>query len=142
MVGDRIHEVHKSGMKRTQVYLREEESDALRKAAARSGSSVAALIRDAIRKVVLKPEATGPIAIYTGRLVTFTVPTTGSNQILALGAQGGNSGTFVDEIGVGGSGAEMGGDISPIAGEIRRRGNVRGSGHRWSREFCGSTERC
>jgi Ribbon-helix-helix protein, copG family len=53
-------------MEKTQVYLRKEELDALRKAAARSGRSIADLIRDAIRKVVLKPEATGPVAIWDG----------------------------------------------------------------------------
>jgi ribbon-helix-helix CopG family protein len=54
-------------MEKTQVYLRKEELDALRKAAARSGRSVAALVRDAIRKVILKPHATGPVAIWDGR---------------------------------------------------------------------------
>jgi hypothetical protein len=53
-------------MEKTQVYLRKEELDALRKAAARSGRSVAELVRDAIRKVVLKPRATGPVAIWDG----------------------------------------------------------------------------
>ncbi len=53
-------------MQKTQVYLRKEELDALRKAAARSGCSIAELVRDAIRKVVLKPEATGPVAIWDG----------------------------------------------------------------------------
>jgi hypothetical protein len=53
-------------MKKTQVYLREEELDALREAAARSGCSVAELVRDAIRKVVLKPQAAGPVAIWDG----------------------------------------------------------------------------
>jgi Ribbon-helix-helix protein, copG family len=53
-------------MKKTQVYLREEELDALREAAARSGCSIAELVRDAIRKVVLKPKATGPVAIWDG----------------------------------------------------------------------------
>jgi hypothetical protein len=47
-------------MEKTQVYLRKEELEALRKAAARTGRSIAELIRDAIRKVVLKPQATGP----------------------------------------------------------------------------------
>jgi hypothetical protein len=47
-------------MEKTQVYLRKEELD-LRKAAARSGCSIAELVRDAIRKVVLKPQATGPV---------------------------------------------------------------------------------
>jgi Ribbon-helix-helix protein, copG family len=53
-------------MEKTQVYLRKEELAALRKAAARSGRSVAELVREAIRKVVLKPEAAGPVGIWDG----------------------------------------------------------------------------
>jgi methionine synthase II (cobalamin-independent) len=53
-------------MEKTQVYLRKEELDALRKAAARSGRSVAQLVREAIRTVVLAPEAAGPVAIWDG----------------------------------------------------------------------------
>ena len=53
-------------MEKTQVYLRKEELDALRKAASRSGRSVAELVRDAISKVVLKPRAAGPVAIWDG----------------------------------------------------------------------------
>ena len=53
-------------MEKTQIYLRKEELDALRKAAARSGRSVAELVRDAVRKVVLKPRAAGPVAIWDG----------------------------------------------------------------------------
>lgn len=53
-------------MEKTQVYLPKEELDALRKAAARSGRSVAELVRDAIRQVVLKPQAAGPVAIWHG----------------------------------------------------------------------------
>ena len=53
-------------MVKTQVYLRKEELDALRMAAARSGRSVAELIRDAIRKIVLKLQAAGPVAIWDG----------------------------------------------------------------------------
>jgi len=53
-------------MEKTQIYLRREELEALREAAARSGRSVAELIRDAIRKVVLRPQATGPVAIWDG----------------------------------------------------------------------------
>lgn len=53
-------------MEKTQVYLPKEELDALRKAAARSGRSVADLVREAIRKVVLKTPATGPVAIWDG----------------------------------------------------------------------------
>jgi hypothetical protein len=53
-------------MEKTQIYLRKEELDELRKAAARSGRSVAELVRDAIRKVVLQPRAAGPVAIWDG----------------------------------------------------------------------------
>jgi Ribbon-helix-helix protein, copG family len=55
-------------MEKTQVYLRKEELEALRKAAARSGRSVAQLVREAIRKVVLKPQTAGPVAIWDGEL--------------------------------------------------------------------------
>jgi ribbon-helix-helix CopG family protein len=53
-------------MEKTQVYLRSEELDALRKAAARSGRSVAELVRDAVRKVVLAAPTAGPVAIWDG----------------------------------------------------------------------------
>jgi hypothetical protein len=53
-------------MEKTQVYLRKEELQALRKMAARSGSSVAELIREAIQKFVIKP-AEGPVAIWHGK---------------------------------------------------------------------------
>jgi hypothetical protein len=53
-------------MEKIQVYLPKEELDALRKAAARSGRSVAEIVREAIRKVVLKPPAAGPVAIWDG----------------------------------------------------------------------------
>jgi hypothetical protein len=53
-------------MIKTQVYLRKKELDALRVAAARSGRSVAALVREAIRKIVLKPQPAGPVAIWDG----------------------------------------------------------------------------
>jgi plasmid stability protein len=55
-------------MEKTQIYLRKEELDALRQAAARSGRSVADLVRDAIRKVVLKPQVAGPVAIWDGEI--------------------------------------------------------------------------
>ena len=57
-------------MEKTQVYLPKEELDALRKAAARSRRSVASLVREAIRKVVLMPpetQAEGPVAIWDGK---------------------------------------------------------------------------
>lgn len=53
-------------MEKTQVYLPAEELAALRRAAARSGRSVADLIREAIRKQVLKPTAKGPVALWDG----------------------------------------------------------------------------
>jgi hypothetical protein len=53
-------------MEKIQVYLRKEELAALRAAAARSGRSVAELVRDAICKVVLKPRPAGPVAIWDG----------------------------------------------------------------------------
>ena len=53
-------------MEKTQVYLRKEELAALREAAARSGRSVAELVRDAVRKTVLRPQAAGPVAIWDG----------------------------------------------------------------------------
>lgn len=53
-------------MKKTQVYLREEELAALREAATRSNCSVAELIRNAIREVVLKPSVAGPVGIWDG----------------------------------------------------------------------------
>jgi ribbon-helix-helix CopG family protein len=60
-------------MEKTQVYLRKDELDALRAAAKRSGRSVAALVREAIRKVVLKPESSGPVAIWDGELKRTSV---------------------------------------------------------------------
>ena len=53
-------------MEKTQVYLRKEELAALRKAAARSGRSIAQLVREAIRTVVLPPDRDGPVAIWDG----------------------------------------------------------------------------
>jgi hypothetical protein len=54
-------------MEKTQVYLRKEELKALREAAARSGRSVAEVVRDAIRKFVLKPHGPGPVGIWDGQ---------------------------------------------------------------------------
>jgi hypothetical protein len=52
---------------------------------------------------------------YTGRLVTFTVPTSGTYNIVAFGAQGGD--TNAPGGGAGGRGNEVGGDFSLSAGE-------------------------
>ncbi len=48
------------------MHLRKEELDALREIAARSGRSVAELVRDAIRRGLLKPQASGPVALWDG----------------------------------------------------------------------------
>lgn len=53
-------------MEKTQIYLRKEELDALRAVAARSGRSIAQVVRDAIRTAVLKPSAGGLVAIWDG----------------------------------------------------------------------------
>ncbi|MBV9111376.1 MAG: ribbon-helix-helix protein, CopG family [Hyphomicrobiales bacterium] len=53
-------------MQKTQIYLGKEEHEGLRKAAARSKRSRAALIRDAICQVMLKPRAAGVVAIWDG----------------------------------------------------------------------------
>ena len=53
-------------MEKTQIYLRKEELAALRQAAARSGRSVAEVVRDAIRRVVLRPSCAGPVALWDG----------------------------------------------------------------------------
>ena len=44
---------HTFGMRKTTVYLNDEEADALRQMAAATGVSQAALIREAIRRVVI-----------------------------------------------------------------------------------------
>jgi len=53
-------------MVKTQVYLREEELVALRAAAARSGRSIAELVREAVRRVWLRPENQGPVGLWDG----------------------------------------------------------------------------
>ena len=55
-------------MEKTQVYLEKEELAAVREAAARSGRSMAEVIREAIRKTVLKPRRRGFVAIWDGKL--------------------------------------------------------------------------
>jgi hypothetical protein len=70
---------------------------------------------------------------YTGSLVTFTVPTTDTYQILAFGAQGGSGSFLPGQVGLGGPGAEIGGDFSLTAGEMLQiavggAGSGRGSG--------------
>ncbi len=57
-------------MEKTQVYLEKEELEAVREAAARSGRSMAEVIREAIRKTVLKPRRHGFVAIWDGKAKT------------------------------------------------------------------------
>jgi hypothetical protein len=57
---------------------------------------------------------------YTGKLVTWTVPKTGTYQIIAYGAQGGSiSGATIlgPYMSAGGRGAEIGGNFALTAGE-------------------------
>ena len=60
-------------MVKIQVYLRDEEREALRTVAARSGRSIADLVRDAVRRVWLRPEARGPVALWDGPLARTAV---------------------------------------------------------------------
>jgi hypothetical protein len=53
-------------MVKTQVYLRDEELAALRAVAMRSGRSVADLVREAIRRIWLRPKNQGPVALWDG----------------------------------------------------------------------------
>lgn len=53
-------------MIKTQVYLPEEDLQALKEAAKRSGRSVADLVREAVRRVWLQPPLDGPVALWDG----------------------------------------------------------------------------
>jgi len=53
-------------MDKAQIYFPPEELEELREVAARSGRSVAEVVREAVRKVVLKPKAVGPVALWDG----------------------------------------------------------------------------
>lgn len=53
-------------MTKTQVYLRDEELEALHGVAERSGRSIADLVREAVRRVWLRPDAQGPVALWDG----------------------------------------------------------------------------
>ena len=53
-------------MVKTQVYLGPEELEALHDAAERSERSVADLIREAIRRVWLRPAGEGPVGLWSG----------------------------------------------------------------------------
>jgi hypothetical protein len=49
------------------VYLRDDELEALHDVARRSGRSVADLVREAVRRVWLRPDAQGPVALWDGQ---------------------------------------------------------------------------
>ena len=53
-------------MTKTQIYLHDEELDALHRVAERSGRSVADLVREAIRRVWLRRDSVGPVALWDG----------------------------------------------------------------------------
>ena len=53
-------------MVKTQVYLGREELEALHQVANRSHRSVADLIREAIRRVWLRPAGQGPVGLWDG----------------------------------------------------------------------------
>lgn len=53
-------------MIKTQIYFPEEELAALHQAATRAGKSVAEVVRDAVRRVVLPPARRGPVALWDG----------------------------------------------------------------------------
>ena len=53
-------------MTKIQVYLREEELAALHAAARQTGRSMADLVREAVRRVWLRPGSDGPVALWDG----------------------------------------------------------------------------
>lgn len=53
-------------VKKTQVYFPEEDLDELHRVARRTGRSVAALIREAVRDRWLQPKSAGPVALWDG----------------------------------------------------------------------------
>jgi hypothetical protein len=53
-------------MVKTQVYLRQEELTELHRVSARTKRPVAELVRDAIRRVWVRPRGEGPVALWDG----------------------------------------------------------------------------
>jgi hypothetical protein len=60
-------------MEKTQVYLRKDELLALRRTAQQSGRSVADLVREAVRKFVLRPAVPGPVGLWDGEIRRVSV---------------------------------------------------------------------
>ena len=53
-------------MIKRQVYFPEDEFERLQSTARRSGRSVADLVREAVRRVWLRPEPDGPVGLWDG----------------------------------------------------------------------------
>lgn len=53
-------------MSKTQVYLPDEGLEALRSVGRRTGRSVAELVREAVHRVWLRPDSSGPVALWGG----------------------------------------------------------------------------
>ncbi len=53
-------------MRKTQVYLPDQDLDALHRIAERDGRSVASLIREAVQRVHGAPPRDGPVALWDG----------------------------------------------------------------------------
>ncbi len=51
-------------MTKIQVYLRKQELADLKEVARRSGKTVAALVREAVREVWLRPISAGPVSLW------------------------------------------------------------------------------
>jgi hypothetical protein len=60
-------------MTKTQVYLSEEDLAALHRVSKRTGKSVAALIREAIRTRWLRQQTKGPVALWDGQPATTSL---------------------------------------------------------------------
>jgi hypothetical protein len=56
------------GMRKTQVYLPEEDLRELHRIARKRGRAVADLVREAIQIAWLKPRPRGPVDLWTGEL--------------------------------------------------------------------------
>lgn len=55
-----------ASMTKTQIYFPPEELGQLHRVARRTRRPVAELVREAVRRVWLTPEPTGPVALWTG----------------------------------------------------------------------------
>lgn len=53
-------------MNKVQIYLPDEEIEHLKATAARSGRSVADVVREAIRRFAPRPAPSGPVALWDG----------------------------------------------------------------------------